>query len=128
MRRSTRSPAPTAQYYNNLGYSYMLRGNLTQALINFRKAKALAPDSPVVANNMQMLSNATRRAPFEPWWFKTHRIARDDGDGAIAVATVAIGDALVMPQPLLGAGRTSDIAGGHGPAQGQAQRCRGRDG
>ena len=30
----------TAQYYNNVGYSYMLRGNLTAALTNFRKAKA----------------------------------------------------------------------------------------
>lgn len=47
----------SAQYYNNLGYSYMLRGNLTVALTNFRKAKSLAPDSPVVANNMQILAN-----------------------------------------------------------------------
>ena len=52
----------TAQYDNNLGYSYMLRGNLTQALVSFRKAKALAPDSAVVANNLQILTNATRRA------------------------------------------------------------------
>jgi len=48
----------TAQYYNNLGYSYMLRGNLTQALANFRQAKALAPDSAVVANNLAILANA----------------------------------------------------------------------
>ena len=48
----------SAQYYNNLGYSYMLRGNLTVALTNFRKAKALAPDSAVVANNLQILANA----------------------------------------------------------------------
>ena len=46
-----------AQYYNNVGYSYMLRGNLTVALTNFRKAKALAPDSAVVANNLQILAN-----------------------------------------------------------------------
>ena len=30
----------TAQYFNNVGYSYMLRGNLTSALTNFRKAPA----------------------------------------------------------------------------------------
>ncbi len=48
----------TAQYYNNVGYSYMLRGNLTAALTNFRKAKALAPDSVVVANNLQIVANA----------------------------------------------------------------------
>jgi len=49
---------PTAQYYNNLGYSYMLRGSLTQALSNFRKAKALDPGNPVIANNISMLSAA----------------------------------------------------------------------
>jgi Flp pilus assembly protein TadD len=48
----------TAQYYNNVGYSYMLRGNLTAALTNFRKAKQLAPDSVVVANNIQILHDA----------------------------------------------------------------------
>ena len=48
----------TAQYYNNLGYSYLLRGNLTQALANFRQARALAPDNAVVANNLAMLANA----------------------------------------------------------------------
>ena len=51
----------TAQYYNNVGYSYMLRGNLTAALTNFRKAKPLAPDSVVVANNLQIVANAVRR-------------------------------------------------------------------
>jgi len=49
----------TAQYYNNLGYSYLLRGNLPQALSNFRKAKAMAPDNAVVANNLQMLAKAS---------------------------------------------------------------------
>lgn len=48
----------TAQYYNNVGYSYMLRGNLTAALTNFRRAQSLAPDSIVVANNLQILANA----------------------------------------------------------------------
>lgn len=47
----------TAQYYNNVGYSNLLRGNLPAALTNFRKAKALAPDSVVVANNLQLLAN-----------------------------------------------------------------------
>ena len=48
----------TAQYYNNVGYSYMLRGNLTAALANFRKAQTLDPDNVVVANNLQILANA----------------------------------------------------------------------
>ncbi len=50
----------SAQYYNNLGYSYMLRGNLTLALTNFRKAKAMDPGSVIVANNLQILANAAR--------------------------------------------------------------------
>lgn len=48
----------TAQYYNNVGYSYMLRGNVNAALTNFRKARALDPDNIVVANNIQILQNA----------------------------------------------------------------------
>lgn len=48
----------TAQYHNNIGYSYMLRGNLTEALKNFRKAQKLDPDNVVVANNIQILSRA----------------------------------------------------------------------
>ena len=52
----------TAQYYNNVGYSYMLRGNVSAALTNFRKAQQLDPDNVVVANNIQMLSNAVARS------------------------------------------------------------------
>ncbi len=48
----------TVQYYNNVGYSYMLRGNLKDALISFRKAKALDPGNAVVANNLQILAQA----------------------------------------------------------------------
>src|SRR5690606_29897642 len=35
----------TAQYYNNVGYSQMLRGNLSEALSSFGKAKSLDPDN-----------------------------------------------------------------------------------
>lgn len=52
----------TAQYYNNFGYSHMLRGNLTAALKNFREAQKLAPDSQVVANNILLLQDAQQRA------------------------------------------------------------------
>jgi Flp pilus assembly protein TadD len=48
----------TAQYYNNVGYSYMLRGNVNAALTNFKKARALDPENIVVANNIQILQNA----------------------------------------------------------------------
>jgi len=52
----------TAQYFNNVGYSYLLRGNLTAALSNFRKAQNLDPSNVVVANNIQILSSATGAA------------------------------------------------------------------
>ncbi|MGV8833128.1 MAG: tetratricopeptide repeat protein [Devosia sp.] len=48
----------TAQYYNNVGYSYMLRGNVSAALASFRKASALDPNNVVIANNVQMLANS----------------------------------------------------------------------
>lgn len=48
----------TVQYYNNVGYSYMLRGNLKEALTSFRKAKSLDPGNVVVANNLQILAQA----------------------------------------------------------------------
>jgi Flp pilus assembly protein TadD len=48
----------TTQYFNNVGYSYLLRGNLSAALTNFRKAKKLDPDNVVVANNLQIVANA----------------------------------------------------------------------
>lgn len=50
----------TARYYNNLGYSYMLRGDLKSALENFRKAERIAPRNPIIENNMLMLAEATR--------------------------------------------------------------------
>lgn len=49
----------TAQYYNNVGYSQMLRGNLAGAVKNFRKAESLDPGNRVVANNLQLLARAT---------------------------------------------------------------------
>ncbi len=52
----------TAQYYNNVGYSYMLRGNLAQAHANFRKAQQIDPDNVVVANNLEMLARAAAAA------------------------------------------------------------------
>ncbi len=48
----------TAQYYNNLGYSNLLRGNLTAALTNFKLAKKLDPSNVVIADNLQVLANA----------------------------------------------------------------------
>lgn len=52
----------TAQYFNNVGYSYMLRGNLTAAMTNFRRALSLDPNNVLIANNIQILASAATRA------------------------------------------------------------------
>jgi Flp pilus assembly protein TadD len=52
----------TVQYYNNVGYSQMLRGNLKDALQNFRRAERLDPGNVVVANNLQILASVTAKA------------------------------------------------------------------
>jgi Flp pilus assembly protein TadD len=48
----------STQYYNNLGYSYLLRGNLVAAATNFRKAQSLDPGNQIVADNLAILANA----------------------------------------------------------------------
>ena len=52
----------TAQYHNNVGYSYMLRGKLSDALTSFRKARNLAPDNIVIANNLKILAQISADA------------------------------------------------------------------
>lgn len=49
----------TLAYYNNVGYSHLLRGDLKQARTNFLKAYEMAPDDPTVVNNLKMLGSAT---------------------------------------------------------------------
>lgn len=48
----------TVAYYNNVGYSYMLRGDLVSARVNFLKAYELDPNNVVVANNLQLLGSS----------------------------------------------------------------------
>jgi Flp pilus assembly protein TadD len=52
----------SAQYYNNVGYSFMLRGNFKSAHTNFRKAEKLDPDNLVISNNLQLLADAAAGA------------------------------------------------------------------
>jgi Flp pilus assembly protein TadD len=51
----------TAQYYNNVGYSYMLRGSLSEAVTALRKAAAIDPKNEVVRNNLLILQKAAQR-------------------------------------------------------------------
>jgi Flp pilus assembly protein TadD len=49
-----------AEYYNNVGYSYLLRGKLQDARSSFLKAYELAPNDPTVANNLKLLSSSVK--------------------------------------------------------------------
>jgi len=51
-----------AEYYNGMGYSYMLRGDLAKAHSHFLKAQELDPSNPTISNNLQMLRDALAQA------------------------------------------------------------------
>lgn len=44
-----------AQLFNNMGYSYMLRGDLVQAAAYLAEAARRAPEDPTIRNNLAML-------------------------------------------------------------------------
>ncbi len=47
------------EYLNNVGYSYMLRGNLPQARRYFVRAYEIDPNNEITANNLELLRNST---------------------------------------------------------------------
>ncbi|MEM8704226.1 MAG: tetratricopeptide repeat protein [Pseudomonadota bacterium] len=47
------------EYLNNVGYSYMLRGNLVSARRYFLKAYDIDPNNQTTANNLELLRNST---------------------------------------------------------------------
>jgi Flp pilus assembly protein TadD len=47
----------TTEILNNLGYSYMLRGQFATARRYMMKAYAREPDNPTIANNLQLLDS-----------------------------------------------------------------------
>lgn len=49
----------TTQILNNLGYSYMLRGNLAAARAKFMEAYRREPNNPTVINNLQLLKSSS---------------------------------------------------------------------
>lgn len=46
------------EYLNNVGYSYLLRGNLVAARRYFLKAYELDPNNQTTVNNLQLLGNS----------------------------------------------------------------------
>lgn len=57
-RQAFRYLGATPEYYNNVGYSYLLRGKLQEARRNFLKAYELAPNDPTVKNNLELLASS----------------------------------------------------------------------
>jgi Flp pilus assembly protein TadD len=50
----------TVSYYNNVGYSHLLRGDLPGARSNFLRAYDLDPGNIVVANNLELLGSSNQ--------------------------------------------------------------------
>lgn len=46
------------EYYNNVAYSYLLRGNIQMAQRYFLEAQRMAPDNEIVRNNLQLLRSS----------------------------------------------------------------------
>jgi Flp pilus assembly protein TadD len=59
-QQASRLVGGTPAYYNNVGYSYLLRGKLQEARQNFLKAYELAPNDPTVANNLKLLASSVQ--------------------------------------------------------------------
>ena len=61
-RRLARMIPNRPEYLNNVGYSYLLRGNLKQARRYFLMAYEIDPANEITANNIELLRNSTRFA------------------------------------------------------------------
>ena len=52
---------PKPEVLNNVGYSYLLRGDLRVARAKFSEAQRRDPENPTIANNLQLVDEAARR-------------------------------------------------------------------
>ena len=52
---------PKPEVLNNIGYSYMLRGDYRAARQRFAEAQSKDPGNPTIANNLQLVDEAARR-------------------------------------------------------------------
>jgi tetratricopeptide (TPR) repeat protein len=59
-RSAIRLTGITTDILNNLGYSYMLRGDYVRARQKFLQAYARDPGNPTVINNLQLLDQSTK--------------------------------------------------------------------
>jgi Flp pilus assembly protein TadD len=59
-RSAERLGGRTTQMLNNLGYSYMLRGDLVRAKKLFEEALRREPANPTIANNLRLLDSSSK--------------------------------------------------------------------
>ena len=59
-QEATAIQGETFEITNNLGYSYLLRGDKGRALKQFERALSLDPGNPVVRNNLAILRSGER--------------------------------------------------------------------
>jgi Flp pilus assembly protein TadD len=52
---------PRPEVINNIGYSYLLRGDLRKARAKFAEAQKKDPENPTIANNIALIDEAARR-------------------------------------------------------------------
>jgi len=52
---------PRPEVINNIGYSYLLRGDLRRARQKFAEAQSKDPENPTIANNIALVDEAARR-------------------------------------------------------------------
>ena len=64
--QAVRLRGQTLEITNNLGYSYMLRGDGRRALSQFKRALALDPGNVVIANNIRLLQLGERHLKGTP--------------------------------------------------------------
>jgi Flp pilus assembly protein TadD len=52
---------PRSEVINNIGYSFLLRGDLRKARQKFAEAQAKDPENPTIANNIALVDAAAKR-------------------------------------------------------------------
>ena len=59
-REAARLVGERPEYYNNVGYSYLLRGDVVKARTNFLRAYEMDPSSVTVNNNLDLLQDSLK--------------------------------------------------------------------